>query len=354
MRILNYKQLLIIAVAFISITSCKKEAKTKPVIPTEVKVITVGKTEDQLFQNIGYSGVITANKTINLTFQVSGTVERIPVQMGEYIKKGALIAAIDGTTYKSQYQAQYAQVELAKENYERILTVYEKGSIAEIRMIEARSKYNQAQAAAGATYQNLKHTKIVAPISGYIGDKMMEMGDVANPGQPVVQLLDIATVKVAVPIPDNEINNYQSGNKAVVRIDALDGEEFQGTVDEVSVISSSGNPTYTANVNIDNTDRRIKPGMTCTIVIEGNEDKPETEIPLQFVVPIESVYVNEKNQNFIYVVDTLANKAISRAVVTGKLYDNGIAITQGLKKGEKIVVSGYHKLTNNSPVKILN
>ena len=68
-------------------------------------------------------------------------------------------------------------------------------------MIEARSNYNQANAAANATFQNVKHSKLYAPFSGYIGAKIMEPGDLASPGRPVFQLLDINNVKAAIPIP---------------------------------------------------------------------------------------------------------------------------------------------------------
>lgn len=332
-------------------TGCKKEEETRETPITPVKVMTLS-NEASIIEGIGYSGTITANKSINISFQVSGTILSIPVEMGDYVKKGQLIALIDDTTYKNQYRALQAQADLAKENYERVLEVYNKGSIAEIRMIEARYQYEQAAAGAKAIYQNMKHTRVYAPISGYVGDKYLTEGDLANPGIPVVQLLDIAIVKADVPIPDNEINEYNSGDEAIVSVSSLNDEKFTGIVDEVSVISNRGNPIYRVKVNIPNPDRRLKPGMACNTYLEKQEDDLASATS-QILVPVQTVQVDERGNRFVYLVGE-NNVAVRKKVVTGDLYDNGIAITQGLKKGDRLIISGYHKITDQSPIKIID
>tara|TARA_B100000949_G_scaffold235618_1_gene260791 strand:- start:6688 stop:7755 length:1068 start_codon:yes stop_codon:yes gene_type:complete len=334
----------------LTFTGCGDKIETREAEPIKVKVTTIsGENSQQRYRAIGYSGIINPSKSITLSFQVSGTVERVPVAMGSFVIKGTLLAEIDETTYRNQYQAQAAQAELAKENYLRTKEVFEKGSIAEIKMIEARSNYQQAKSSADATYQNIKHTKIFAPVSGYIGEKMLEAGDLASPGKPVLKLLQIDVVKASVPIPDEEINNYKKGDPARVTIEALDDEEFMGVVDEVSIQTAQDNPTYTAKINIDNPDRRIKPGMSCSIVL-NNERKEST---MTFIVPVEAVYADEKGNQFVYLADNEANNAYRQQIKTGKLYNNGIAVTEGLKDGDLLITSGYHKLTDKTPIQII-
>ncbi|MEH6659807.1 efflux RND transporter periplasmic adaptor subunit [Leeuwenhoekiella marinoflava] len=341
-----------IMLIFLSLQSCKDTNSTRTVEPIPVEVISIGENANSgSAHSITYSGMIRAEKTVNLSFQVSGTLESIPIETGKLVEKGQLIAEIDNTTYREQYNSQHAQMELAKENFERINEVYKKGSIAEIRMLEARSNYKQAQAAAQALYQNIRHTKLFAPMDGYLGEKRMEAGDVANPGQPVVQIMHIATVKAILAIPDNEINQYQTGGKAVVRIDALVGEEFEGTIDEVSMVASQGSPTYTVQINIENPERKIRPGMSATIIFEDVIQNPEG---LQrIVVPTRTLSVDESGKNFVYLVNQKENTAFRQQVETGKLYDSGIEITSGLQAGDLLVISGYHKLTNDTPVDLI-
>lgn len=351
-RMRQFYPILLLCITFIIFQACKKDEKTQEIQPIDVKTILVG---EQSFKNnsnvLSATGRIAADKNVKLSFQVSGTIEQFPVKMGEYVKQNDLIASIDATTYQKQYETQKAQADLAEDNYARVKEVYEKGSIAEVRMVEARSNYQQAQAAAEASYQNVKHTSIRAPFSGYVGEKMMEAGDLASPGQPVVYFFNIDKLKAIIPIPDDEINQYEKGDKAVVKVDALN-KEYEGEITEISVQTDSSNPTYTAQISINNPTGKIKPGMTCTVsILEKLEAKEESSATI--IVPVETVSVTDGNENFVYVVNN-QNKAKRRIVKTGKLTDEGIAITEGLKNGEQLITSGYHKLTENTPVNIVN
>jgi len=335
----------------LSVLGCKENTEMREIEPVSVRVTTIG--EDGIsgqLNSLSYSGTIRADKIVNLTFQVSGTVEQIPVSSGEYVEKGQLIAEIDETTYRNQYNAQNAQLQLAKENYERINEVYRKGSIAEIKMLEARSNYEQARSAAQAVYQNIKHTQIYAPISGHLGEILMEAGDVANPGQPVARIMNIEVVKAVLSVPDAEISNFDTGERAVVTIDALGSEKFEGSLDEISISSSVGSPVHTVTISIENPDGRIRPGMTASISFPNKTREPGAQ--QQIIIPERSIYVTETGTRFVYLVDLQGNVAVQQQVETGKLMDNGIQVNSGLKKGDLLVTSGYHKLTNNTPVTI--
>ncbi|MEO9891644.1 efflux RND transporter periplasmic adaptor subunit [Aurantibacter sp.] len=340
-----------IALILLMATSCGSEEKKVTNKVIKVDVMNVGSSTTNSDANIEYYGTIESDVSINASFQVSGTVLNVPVQIGDFVKKNQLIAQIDGTIYSSQYEQQLAQERLAKENYERINKVFQKGSVAEIRMLEARSQYEQAQAAAKMNYQNVRHAKLYAPMDGYISDKMMDAGDLAQPGQPVVELVNIKTVKAVLPIPDSEINTISKGDTASVVIPSLGDMDISGIVNEISIQSNQGSPVYTAYVKLNNAEKKIKPGMTCTVSFENN-DSGNAEGELTIIIPSESIAVTEDDKRFVYVVN--GNSADRRYVETGKLYDGGIAITKGLKKGDQLIVSGYHKLTQSTQVEIIN
>ena len=345
---LNIRPALLMILSLLAI-SCGEEKKSVPIKPITVKTTKIGnKNETQNHNNVGFTGKIIANKKVNLSFQIGGTIQVLNAEMGDFVQKGALLAQVDATAYKEEYQARKAQADLAKENYERINEVYQKGSIAEIKMIEARSNYNQANAAANATFQNVKHSKLYAPFSGYIGAKIMETGDLASPGRPVFQLLDINKVKAAIPIPDGEVNQLKKGDSAKVKVDALDDHFFFGKVAEISIQSNQQNPVYIAQILIENTKRSIKPGMSCTVFIDFKENNLSENHDI--ILPVKVVSVTEDNQYFVFIAEN--GKAKRKLVTTGKLYRNGITITSGLSTSDQVITSGYHKLTDNTPIKI--
>ena len=330
--------------------SCKKEETTKSIDPIAVDVITVGAYSGSSAKaSSRFSGVIKAKKTAQLSFQVSGNINNIAVSLGEYVQKGDLVASIDATSYREQYEAKRAQAELAKENYTRINEVYLKGSIAEIRMVEARSNYKQAQAAANAAYENVKKTQLKAPFSGYIGAKLMEVGDVASPGMPVLQLLDTDQMQAVISLSDQEVNNFKEGDSAVVKVEALN-KQFSGVLTEVSVQTGKQTPVYEAKITLPNPDRILKAGMSCKAMFPDVKTEQPKKENSEIILPVNLVSITDKGEHFVYLVDQTSNTAKRQLIEVGNLYNEGIAITNGLKAGDQVISSGYHKLTNNTPI----
>lgn len=304
---------------------------------------------------IQYNGTLQADKTIDLSFQVSGTITAMPVQTGDYVHKGQLVAAIDETVYRNQYNAQLAQAKLAEENYNRTLAVYNKGSIAEIKMLQARSDFEQATSSAKATYQNIVHTKLFAPENGYIGDKKTEAGATASPGAPVIQLLDIRSVQVLVAVPESEINRYKAGNHAVVTVDALGSQPLIGKVSEIGVLAQQNSASYNVKVHLLNPAKALKPGMLCKVTFgpDNHLSAQDSSGQKQIIVPAQAVQVDEQGNDYVFITDDAGKKALRKPVQTGALYNSGIAVKSGLSGNERLITSGYQKLTDGTPV-ILN
>jgi len=334
------------------IVSCGEEQTSKSINPIAVNIVNITQDNGVDRSSEKFPGIIKPIKTTNISFQVAGDITKLPVSLGDYVKKGQLIATIDPSIYNAKFEANKAQANLAKENFTRINNVYQKGSISEIRMLEAKSNYEQAQSALNAVSKNLNHTKLTAPFSGYISHKFMESGHVASPGMPVVELIDLSKVQAIISLSDNEINNYKTGNKANIYIPTLN-KTFSGILTEIAVQSESRTPVYTAKITVNNPDFILKSGMTCTNVIENKSSTVNETTKQNFKLPVDVVSVTNEGQNFVYVVNTENQTAQRKIVEIGKLYNDGIEIKSGLAIGDKVITSGYHKLTNNTPIKIL-
>ncbi len=329
-------------------SSCSNSDQVKTQRDTlSVKVVDLSATSGMGI-TLDYNGTIQAEKTITLSFQVGGTVTSIPVDAGQYVEKGQLIAKVDEAVYRNQYEAQLAQARLAKESYRRVLEVYNKGSMAEIKMLEAKSKAEQAEAAARATYQNILHTTLTSPVKGYIGNKMIEAGATAGPGVPVAQVLDVSTVQVLVAVPEGEINRFRRGDQARVSIDAL-GKVLQGNIAETGVLALTGSANYNVKINLRNDSFQLKPGMLCKVHFLQSHQVDSAQ---GIKVPAQAVQVDEQGRNFVYVVDQ-HNKAIRKPVETGALVQDGIMLKSGVDAQDKLIVSGFQKLESGSPLHII-
>ncbi|EHQ28880.1 efflux RND transporter periplasmic adaptor subunit [Mucilaginibacter paludis] len=338
----------------ISIGGCSGNKSQTPKTDTiRVQAINLNTASATSGNQLVYNGTLQADKAVDLSFQVSGTINSFPVQTGDYVKKGQLVATVDETTYRNQYNAQMAQAKLAEENYKRTLAVFEKGSVAEIKMLEAKANYEQASSSARATYQNIAHTRLYAPQSGFIGEKRTEAGAISAPGQPVAQLLDTHSVDVLVAVPENEINLYKAGNRALVKIDALGNQPLEGRISEVGVLALNNSANYNIKVKLANAGQELRPGMLCKVTFPaGTAGKAAQKSNNEIVVPLEAVQVDESGHNFVYVIAS-GNKAQRKQVETGALYNNGMAINSGLTGNEQLITSGFQKLADQSPVTLI-
>ncbi len=297
-------------------------------------------------ESFSYSGTIEESETIPLCFSGIGTVERVYVSEGDFVRKGELIAELNGETFKNAYDLSSASLKQAEDAYKRLEAMYKNGNLAEIKFVEVETGLQQAKSMAAISKKNLDDCKLYSPVDGIVGKRSIDPGMTTMPNLTSINIVKIEKVFARVPISENEIASVKKGDKAKVNIAALNNAEYTGAVEEIGVMADPLSHTYKIKVGIGNRDRQIKPGMICNVVIE----KPITMKGL--FIPSCAVLVDERGKNFVFVVNQ--NKASKKYVTTGKLLKSGVEVTEGLKEGEQIVITGMQKLVDNSLIHVVN
>lgn len=297
-------------------------------------------------QSIAYSGTIEESELTPLSFSGVGTVSKVFVSEGDFVKKGQLLAELNEETYKNAYEMSLATLKQAEDAYKRLLPMYKNGNLPEIKLVEVETGLQQAKAAAAISKKSLDDCKLYSPINGVVGKRSIEPGMTAMPNITSINIVKIEKVFARVPVSENEISSVKKGDKAKIKIAALNYSEFTGTVEEIGVMADPLAHTYKIKIGISNKVRQIKPGMICNVVL----DKPREAEGL--FVPSSSVLVDEQGRNFVYALDN--DKAVRKLVRTGKLLQNGIEIIAGLSLDDKIIVKGQQKLVDGSLVKAVN
>ena len=295
-----------------------------------------------------YSGTIEESESMPLSFSVVGSVASVLVSEGDFVKKGQLLAVLNDETYKNAYDMSLATQRQAEDAYRRLLPMYKNGNLPEIKLVEVETGLQQAKSATSIAKKNLDDCNLYSPVEGIVGKRSIEPGMSAIPNFTSITIVIIEKVFARVPVSENEISSIKIGNKAKMKISALNNYEFTGTVEEIGVMADPIAHTYKIKIGIVNKNHQIKPGMICNVTLYKNK----TNQAAGLCVPNRAVLVDEQGRNFVYVVNK--NKAVRKYVKTGKLLSNGVEITEGLNDGEQIVVAGQQKLVDNSSVHIVN
>jgi membrane fusion protein, multidrug efflux system len=329
----------------LSLSGCSGNSGDKNETPTKVQVERIGPVE--ALQDLTYSGTIEESESIPHSFPSPGTVSRVYVTEGEFVKKGEVLATLDSATFKNSYAMMEATQQQAEDAYNRLTPMHKNGTLPEIKYVEVETGLQKAKAAAAIARKSLDDCSLFATSDGYVGKRSIEPGSTAVPGLPAITIVKINKVFARISVSENEVALIQKRQKAAIVVGALGSAAYIGTVEEIGVVADPIAHSYRIKVGVQNKDLRMKPGMICTATIES------PGAVRGVLVPSHSVIVDESGKNFVYLVSS-DKKAIRKYVVTGRLLNSGIEVLEGLHVNDVVVVAGQHKLVDNASVQTVN
>ena len=329
------------ALALVLLTGCANKNE-KAVETAPIKVTSATVVNQSTVQKLNFSGTLEAGQTIPLTFEMTGTVQSVLVEAGDAVSKGQLLATIDKTDARNMYDMAQAKQKQAQDAYDRLKSVYEKGSLPEVKWIEMQTNLEQANSSLKIAENNLKKCELKSPVSGIVGTRNIEpgMSALSLTGAPI-EIVDLKTVNVKISIPEKEIGKLKKGTQATFTVGALNGKEFDGKVTTISPVADRLSRTYEAKIQVDNRSGELKPGMVCDVKINIADNAK------RLLLPYICVSKDNENQQYVYLIDKKTNTVTKRIVTTGNYYDKYLEITSGLNEGDLVVKNGKEKLTNN-------
>ena len=330
---------MLLSVILVSSCNSKKEQNEKA--PTRVTTEVVSTSLNASGQS--YVGIIEECEATAVSFTSMGVVKRMLVNEGQVVAKGQLIAEMDDTQARNLLNGAEAQMTQANDAFERYKMLHDNGSLPEVQWVEIQSKVAQAKSQLEVAKKNLADCRLVAPVSGIVGKRLVGTGETAMPSQSVVSILDISTVKVKVSIPEAEISGIGANTSSIIKVEAINGSYTGGRI-EKGVQADALTHTYDIRIHVANGERKLLPGMVASVQF-GNIEKPTKELSL----PVTAVQRKADGSLFVWMVakDRTAHRA---TVHTGETMGNRIVITDGIAEGGRIVTEGYQKLSENTKV----
>jgi HlyD family secretion protein len=273
-----------------------------------------------LVEQVEASGTINPVTQTSVGTQVSGRVEQIFVDYNSQVKKGQLLAIIDPSTYESNVKQQEANLQKvqsvsdnAKRNLERYKKLYSQDLVAKSELDDAQTNYLsayaqvvQAQASLDKAKIDLDYTKIISPVDGIVISKEVELGQTvaASFQTPTLFLVaeDLTKMQIEVNISEADISKIKEGQEVEFSVDAYPTTNFKAKVKQVrnSATTISNVVTYTVVVEFDNSDMKLKPGMTANVSIISAKCENCLTISNQALrfVPPSSAKIDGENQKF--------------------------------------------------------
>lgn len=360
--------ILLLIVSILTACGNKKQPMTKEPIRVDTEVAMVGANGN----GMTYVGVVEESEATAVSFTTMGVIKRMLVKEGQMVSRGQLLAEIDASTSSSSVEIAKASVNQsrdmvkqaedtyaqAKDAYDRMKILYDNGSLPEIKWVEVETRLKQAETAlstarAGVTsaqatekiaHKSVADTRLIAPVSGVVGKKQLDVGETALPSQAVVSILNIGTVKVKVSIPETELKNIGTGTPSFIVVEAIN-KSFNGGNIEKGIQADITTHTYDIRINVANPSHLLLPGMVASVMFPSLQSGKNAHV----FVPVNAVQRQPDGNNFVWIVDA-QGKAHRKVVTVGHTSGNRIAIIDGINVGDRIVTDGYQKLSEGSKV----
>jgi len=352
-----FRQLGIVGVlaAAVMLSGCDKQTEAVEAQLRPVRYIVV---ENPLaLRTRTFTGSSKSAQQSRLSFKVAGTVVKMPVQVGDELKAGDLVARLDPSQYELQLQQSQAALmqsqanaRNAESNYERVKGLYENNNASRNDLDSARASAESARAQTRSAQKsqelaslNLSYTQLRVDVPCSIASLAVEINENVSAGSQVAQVNCGQELEVIIEVPESLIADIRQNMSVDIHFDAMANKTFKGQVSEVGVSSSETASTFPVSVrldrDLDNPELLLRSGLAAEVTFSFTVD---TALD-RYLVPLASV-VNDVEGAFVFIADPTdqQGEALVRrnTVELGELTDKGIEILSGLEAGDRVITAG--------------
>ena len=317
----------------------KKAFKARPV-PVSTGEVVLGNLE-ALYTS---TATLSAVEEAVVVAKTQGVVETIFVEEGMSVEQGTPLAQLD----TRRLELDLARTQTNVDNFQRALDraekLFERNMISTDAIDQARYNYEREAAAMALQAHDLSEATIRAPITGVITVRHIKLGYSMQPSSEAFEMKRADVIEAVLNVPEQELLKLKSGQKAWVRIDALEGAKYEGSVLRVAPEINPGTGTFRVTVQMMNRDGLLKPGMFSRVDILYSSRDNATLVSREAVI-------SQREAKSVFVVE--AGIASRRVVETGFVQDDFIEVVSGLRAGDQVVIRGHSALKDGSQVRVV-
>lgn len=255
----------------------------------------------------------------------------------------------DYDSAKAQYDMSSAKVAAARSQVQ-VIQAKADSAKANIEVVQARSQ--SAQAIVQETQIPLHDTELKSPLNGVVLTKSIEKGTLVSPGEKAFVVADTSSVKAVFGVADIALPEMKPGNKLSVESESMPGKEFQGQITSVFPAADSKNRAFNVEVTIANPEFLLRPNMIVSLrVASKQQTSPQPVVPLNAVIKSKS----NANGYAVIVVTEESGRQLARLrdVKLGESFGNAVAVAEGLKPGDQVIVTGGTMVNDGDQVKVI-
>ena len=337
-----FRTMFIAAVAVMALgcgsTGTKKQVETA-VVADETPTVSVQQVSArEVPQTATYTSTVQAYVKNNIAPQMAGRITKINAEIGDFVKKGQILAEIDkAQLLQAQLQLQNLEVEL-----QRLKSLYEAGGLSQSDYDSIEMQYNVAKTQVDNLIEN---TTLRSPVDGVVTARNYDAGDMYTMSMPIYTVEQIVPVKLLVGISESDYTKVKKGDSVEISADAIPGKTFYGNIEKIYPTIDPATRTFTVEVVVKNPYKTLRPGMFSRVTVNFGTNN-------NVVIPDVAVVKQQgSGERFVYVLNPDGTVSYTK-VVLGRRMGAEYEVLDGIEDGAKVVVGGQIRLKDGIKVTV--
>lgn len=326
----------------------KNEAKTAIVAQAGSSnvAVRVGTVQfDTLATDFAVNGNFIPARQLNFAAENAGRVTKVLVDEGSTVVKGQTLVLIKADVINIDLESAEAAYQNAQRDLQRYESAFKTGGVTQQQLDQARLQLQTAEARANQARVRVNDANVRSSINGIVNKRLVEPGAVVSPGTALFELVDISKLKLSVTVNEAQVARLKVGDRVAIKASVFPELDFSGNI---TFIAPKADASLNFPVEIEvssNPGGKLRAGMYGTAYMNAGNATPVLTVP-------RSAFVGSVSSNQVFVADN-ENVARITNVVAGRVLGDKVEILQGLKEGDKVIISGQINLANGSKISII-
>ncbi len=334
-----------LVIMLLLLSACNEQTATKQLRKKILPVVETAQTSIQLLNHkITLTGTLKPLRTIHFYNQAPGMLVTLPFYEGDQVSKGDVIARLDDTIIKAEYDKAAATLKQSHVDYGRLAKLAKTNLTSKELLVRARTKIALDQAEYNLQEKRLSYTKIKAPWDGIISERLVEPGDVLPLHTHFATLIDTTSLLVRISLSELYLSKIQQGDSVTYQIDALGKTSWSANILRIYPQINAQTRKGIIEVNLQPVPKGARPGQLARINLLTKKEQV-------LVIPLSAIRYDQQGA-YVFVVDQ-KQQIQRKKIITGKQYPQQMEILSGLKAGDTIVKKGQFGLRSGKKVKPL-
>ena len=331
---------------------------SKPKPPISVAVATVAEQPWQM--RLPTVGTLKALQGVNLSLEIAGTVKDLMFESGQKVKAGHPLLQLDSAVESALLETAQADLGLAQLDFGRGSQLVDSRAISKGEFDRLSAQLQKNKATVNQLKASLAKKRILAPFSGTIGIRQVDVGDYLASGTMIATLQDLSSLYVDFFLPEQSVPKIALGQPVQVIVSAYPSENFAGTISAINPKVENSTRNILVRATLANPDGKLLPGMFASLQVLLPDPQPHIVVPesaITYTLYGNSLYVvgQKKAEDGSVEKDDQGQPILiaeRRFIETGERRDGWVMINKGVQTGEQVVTAGQLKLDNGAHIAI--